>query len=111
LVKADIEKQAALFRKGALQLNGEGEKLKLLEIAEGQKAQVSVLGEDKVMQLAMLEKILEAAIKNPDIVKVPGVLVQGSSSGFEGAAAILGNSNFLSSFVKPVVSTLVPTPK
>ena len=105
LVKADIEKQAAEFRKDALQLEGEGEKLKLLEIAEGQKAQVDVLGEDKVMQLAMLEKILEAAVLNPEIVKVPSVLVTGANGGLEGAAAVLGNSNLLGSLKMPTVAT------
>jgi hypothetical protein len=45
------------------------------------------------MQLAMLKAILEAAKENPQIVKVPNVLVQGAAGGFEGAAAILGASN------------------
>jgi hypothetical protein len=93
LITAQIGKQAAEFQKDAARLLGEGEKLRLMEIAEGQKTQAAVLGQDRVMQLAMLKEILEAAIKNPGIVKVPSVLVQGSTGGFEGAAAILGASN------------------
>ena len=98
LIEADIEKQAATFRKDAAKLLGEGEKLRLIEIAEGQKAQAAVLGENKVMQLAMLKEILEAAVKNPMIVKVPNVLVQGTTPGFEGAAAVLGASNLTNLF-------------
>lgn len=98
LIEADIEKQAATFRKDASKLMGEGEKLRLMEIAEGQKAQAAVLGQDKVLQLAMLKEILEAAVKNPDIVKVPSVFVQGTTTGFEGAAAVLGSSNIMSAF-------------
>lgn len=95
LVKAEIAKQAASFKKGQLQLEGEGEKLKLMEIARGQKAQADVLGKDRAMQLQALEKALDAATKNPQIVKVPTVQVQGSQGGFEGAAAILGASNII----------------
>ncbi len=93
LVEAEIAKQAAKHRKEQLRLEGEGEKLKLMEIAKGQKAQADVLGKERAMQLQALEKTLAAAIANPDIVKVPNVLVSGSSGGFEGAAAILGASN------------------
>jgi hypothetical protein len=103
LVASMITKQAALNNKETQKLSGEGEKLRLVEIAEGQRAQVMVLGEANVLQLAMLKEILEAAVKNPDIVKVPGVYVQGSTSGFEGAAAVLGASNLSSVLsAKPV---------
>ncbi|MDM8516761.1 SPFH domain-containing protein [Desulfobacterales bacterium HSG16] len=94
LVAAEIRVEVAKKNKQAAQLQGEGEKLKLTEIAEGQKAQVQVLGQDRVMQLAVLEKILQAAVANPDIVKVPRVLVS-ESGGLEGAAAILGASNLV----------------
>ncbi|MDD5741562.1 MAG: SPFH domain-containing protein [Candidatus Nanoarchaeia archaeon] len=93
LIEAQIKKQAADFEKDAAKLKGEGEKLRLTEIAIGQKAQVEVLGEDRVMQLAMLKEILETAKANPEIVKVPYILVQGQNGGLEGAAAILGASN------------------
>lgn len=93
LVAAEIRVKIAEKDKLAAQLNGEGEKLKLSEIAKGQKVQVAVLGENRVMELAILEKILKAAVENPDIPKIPQTLVNGSSGGLEGAAAILGASN------------------
>ena len=40
-----------------------------------------------------MEKVLEAAKSQPDIIKIPQVLVMGSGSGLEGAAAILGANN------------------
>jgi regulator of protease activity HflC (stomatin/prohibitin superfamily) len=95
LIAAQIEKDAAEFRKDAAKSLGEGEKMRLVEIAEGQKAQTEVLGQDRVLQLAMLKDILEAAKASPDIVKVPTVLVQGTGQGFEGAAAVLGASNIM----------------
>jgi hypothetical protein len=97
LVAAEIAKKAAAFKKQQLKLEGEGEKLKLLEIAKGQQAQANVLGKDRAMQLQALEKALEAAIKNPDIVKIPTVQVTGTGSGYEGAAAVLGASNLIES--------------
>jgi regulator of protease activity HflC (stomatin/prohibitin superfamily) len=84
LVAAEIRVKIAEKDKLAAQLNGEGEKLKLTEIARGQKAQASVLGK---------EKVLNAAVENPDIVKIPGTLVNGTTGSLEGAAAILGASN------------------
>jgi len=95
LVKAEIEKQAAAFKKTRLQLEGEGEKLKLIEIARGQDAQVNVLGKQNTLQLQMLKEVLSVAKENPDIIKIPQVQVNGSSGGFEGAAAILGASNLV----------------
>lgn len=98
LVAAEIQKKAAEFTKEQLRLLGEGEKLKLLEIAKGQEAQALVLGKKAALQLAALEKILEAAKQNDNIVKVPSVQVIGSEAGtFEGAAAILGSSNIIRS--------------
>jgi hypothetical protein len=96
LVEAEIKKKAAEFTKEQLRLLGEGEKLKLLEIAKGQKAQAEVLGKNAALQLAALEKALEAAKENDRIVKVPTVQVIGGEAGsFEGAAAILGSSNII----------------
>lgn len=54
---------------------------------------MEVLGQEKTYELARLQMILESAVKNPNIVQVPNVLVNGSGGGFEGAAAILGASN------------------
>jgi hypothetical protein len=92
LVAAEIRKKAAEFTKERLRLLGEGEKLKLLEIAKGQQAQALVLGKEAALQLAALE----AAKENDRIVKVPTVQVIGAGAGgFEGAAAILGSSNII----------------
>jgi hypothetical protein len=49
------------------------------------------------MQLQALEKALDAAVKNPAIVKIPTVLVNGTGTGYEGAAAVLGASNLIES--------------
>lgn len=95
LVKAEIAKAAAEHRKQQLQLEGEGEKLKLIEIAQGQEAQANVLGKDRVMQLQMLKEVLGVAVQNPDIIKVPTVQVSSAESSLEGAAAVLGASNLV----------------
>lgn len=100
LVAAEIRVKIADKNKTAEKLKGEGEKLKLIQIATGQRAQVAVLGQEKVMQLAVLEKILNAAVENPDIVKVPQTLVSGQGSSLEGAAAILGASNIVQSITQ-----------
>lgn len=100
LIASQIKKQAAEFEKDAAKLLGEGEKMRLMEIANGQKSQADVLGQDKVFQLAMLKEILVTAKENPQIVKVPNILVQGTAGGFEGAAAILGASNITSGLLK-----------
>ena len=97
LVRAQIAVQVAELEKEQLKLKGEGEKLRLIEIAKGQREQTSVLGEDRVYQLAVLDKVLQAAVANPNIVKIPNVLVQGQAGGFEGPAAILGASNLIQS--------------
>lgn len=96
LVKAEIEKEAAKQRKETLALEGEGEKLKLIEIAEGEQARAEVLGASNAAQLAMLKEVLAAAMENPDIIKVPTVNVSSGSEGsLEGAAAVLGASNLV----------------
>jgi len=82
----------------------------VMEVAEGQRAQVAVLGEEKVMMLAMLKAILEAAKKNPDIVKVPVISVSGAGSGLEGAAAILGGASNISRMIS-ASKGLAPTGK
>jgi len=97
LVRAEIAKKAAAYKKQQLKLEGEGEKLKLIEIAKGQQAQANVLGKDRAMQLQALTMTLDAAVKNPDIVKIPMVQVNGAGSSYEGAAAILGASNLIDS--------------
>ena len=95
LVHAQIAVQIAEQEREQARLQGEGEKLRLTEISKGQRAQTDVLGRDSVVELAILGKVLDAAVQNPDIVKVPSVYVQGEGQGFEGPAAILGASNLL----------------
>ncbi len=95
LVAAEIAKKAASFRKDQLRLEGEGERLKLTEIARGQKEQADVLGKDRALQLQALTLALDAAVQNPAIVKVPTVMVSGQGSSLEGAAAILGASTLV----------------
>ena len=95
LVAAEIRVKIAEKDKLASKLKGEGEKLQLTEIARGQKAQVAVLGQQRVMELAILDKVLNAAVENPEIVKIPRILVSGPGTGLEGAAAILGDSNLV----------------
>jgi regulator of protease activity HflC (stomatin/prohibitin superfamily) len=95
LVAAEIDVKVAEQTKQRLHLEGEGEKLRLTEIARGQEAQASVLGKENAKELAMLKEILNAAVANPKIVKVPTVAVTGPGSGLEGAAAVLGASNIV----------------
>jgi len=102
LIAAQISKGAAEFEKDAERLRGEGEKLRLQEVAIGQKAQADVLGQERVVQITIAKMALEAAQSNPEIVKVPVISVQGSGSGFEGAAAILGGASNIASFFPSV---------
>jgi hypothetical protein len=94
LVKAEIAEQAADHYKNQREKQGAAEKAYLNQVAEGQEKQAKVLGEDRVLQLKIAELTLQAAKDNPDIVKVPQVLVQGAG-GIEGAAAVLGASNLV----------------
>ena len=61
------------------------------------------------MQLRIAEMTINAAVANPDIVKVPVVNVAngGGGSSLEGAAAILGASNLVNAMG---TSKLQPTP-
>lgn len=89
LVKAEIAKRAAKELKEKRRLEGEGEKLYLTQLADGEKARKNVLGENNVVKL----KLMEMIVANPAIVKVPHIVVGQGAGGFEGAAAILGNSS------------------
>jgi hypothetical protein len=109
LVAAEFNVKIAEQSKLQLQLQGEGEKLRLIEIAAGQKAQVDVLGQESALQLAMLKEILAAAAGNPNIVKVPTVSVVGSSNSLEGAAAVLGSSNIVN-WLRPPTPSNPPQP-
>jgi hypothetical protein len=92
LISAQIKRQAD-------EQLGIGAKNRLENEAEGQRAQVAVLGADKTLELAMLREqlavlreLLPVLGQRPELVKVPNVLVQGDKVGLAGAAAILGNS-------------------
>lgn len=90
LVQAEIDLEASERRKQARQNDGEGEKNYLTQVAEGQKAQALVLGEDRVLQLQALQQILAALQENPELTNIvpdPQVLVIGSG-GAENATAI-----------------------
>ena len=93
LMKSEIGITVADNNKLARTKQGEGEKAYLSLVAEGQEKQANVLGKGKAFELAYIEKVLEAAKTNPNIIKVPRILVMGSGSGLEGAAAILGANN------------------
>ncbi len=92
---AEIRVKIAEKDKLAAKLEGEGQKLKLSEIAKGPKAQAAVLGKEKVMQLAILEKVLNAAVQNPDIVIIPQTLVSGSSGGLESDDGLISSPSLL----------------
>ena len=113
LMGAEIAKQAAEQTREQQRLLGEGEKLRLQAVAEGQRSQQEVFGQDKTFELAMMQMILDAAVKNPNIVKVPNVLVSGNGSGLEGAAAILGASNLTFGLAGSATATTpnAPAPK
>jgi hypothetical protein len=101
--KAEADQQsvliAAQIKRQADEQLGIGSKNRLENEAEGQRAQVAVLGADKTLELAMLREqlsilreLLPVLAEHPELVKVPTVLVQGDKGGLAGAAAILGNS-------------------
>lgn len=101
--KAEADQQsvliAAQIKRQADEQLGIGSKNRLENEAEGQRAQVAVLGADKTLELAMLREqlsilreLLPVLAEHPELVKVPTVLVQGDKAGLAGAAAILGNS-------------------
>ena len=92
LVRAEIQVEVARQDRTAAQLRGEGEKLRLQEIATGQQVQANVLGRELTYQLAMVKEVLAFIAANPDAVKVPSVLVEGGESGasLPAAAAIFG---------------------
>jgi len=104
LVRADIAEQTAIRIARAKTAAGEGERDKMTMIAEGQKAQTSILGPDKVMQLQMFSQILAFFEKNPKVLEtaianahkfVPTTVVGQTSSGFDltaAAAALMGMS-------------------
>ena len=97
LVKAQIAVQVANQREKEREALGRAERKFLEELAKGQLAQATVLGQDRVALLQALDKILNSLERRPELVQIVGKLVPntvvGGSSGLAGAAAIFG-SNF-----------------
>ncbi|KKR48762.1 MAG: hypothetical protein UT86_C0003G0091 [Candidatus Magasanikbacteria bacterium GW2011_GWC2_40_17] len=95
--KAEADQQetliAAQIKKQADEQLGLGAKARLEAEAQGQRAQVAVLGQDKTLELALFRELLTVLKDHPEMVKQPEVLVEGGGSDFSSAAAILGHSN------------------
>jgi hypothetical protein len=97
LVEAVIGVQVAEQNKNAAKLRGEGQKLELEEIAQGQRAQADVLGQDRVLTINLVQQFLKTIEEKPEIVALIGRLVPqtvvstgGQGTGLDSAAAILG---------------------
>ena len=97
LVEAVIGVQVAEQNRNAAKLRGEGQKLELEEIAQGQRAQADVLGQDRVLTITLVQQLLKAVQDKPEIVSLIGRLVPqtvvstgGQGAGLDSAAAILG---------------------
>jgi hypothetical protein len=105
LVEAEIKAKAAKEKKKARETEGQGEQAYLTAIAEGQKAQAEVLGEETTAKIQMFQMVVKAiqemTDKNPEILTtaltqakkfVPDVVVNnsGGSNDLSGAAAIFG---------------------
>lgn len=105
LMRSEIGIQVATNKATAREKLGIGEKKYMEAVAKGQKAQADVLGEEKTFELAYIKEVLAAAKDNPDMIKIPQILVMGDGGGLEGAAAILGASN-LNMGLKKTTSSL-----
>jgi SPFH domain / Band 7 family len=95
LVESQIAVQVAGQREKERAALGRAERQYLEEIAKGQSAQASVLGQDRVAMLQALEKVLASLEREPQLVNLVGKLVPNTvvnGSGLEGAAAIFGNA-------------------
>jgi hypothetical protein len=95
LVESQIAVKVANQREQERAALGRAERQYLEEIAKGQSAQASVLGQDRVAMLQALEKVLTSLERKPELVGLIGKLVPNTvvnGSGLEGAAAILGNA-------------------
>jgi SPFH domain / Band 7 family len=97
LVEALIGVQVAEQNKNAAKLRGEGQKLELEEIAQGQRAQSDVLGQDRVMTITLVQQLLKTIQEKPEVVQLIGRLVPqtvvstgGQGAGLDSAAAVLG---------------------
>jgi hypothetical protein len=68
LVRAEIEVQRSVQLAQAARNSGMGERDKLEAIAEGQKKQMEVLGQDATVKLRQFELLLQYADKHPNVV-------------------------------------------
>jgi len=93
LMESEIGIKVADNNATAREKEGKGEEKYLKSVAAGQLAQANVLGKDKAFELAYVKELLAAAGKNPEIIKIPKILVIGEGGGLSGAAAILGANN------------------
>jgi hypothetical protein len=101
LVQSEIEVQRSVQLAQAARNSGLGERDKLAAIAEGQKKQMEVLGQDATVKLRQFELLLQFAQEHPEVVAavfnnaqkfVPQVVVGGQGdSGVGGMlSALLG---------------------
>jgi hypothetical protein len=91
LVEAVIGVQVSEQNRNAAKLRGEGQKLELEEIAQGQRAQADVLGQDRVLTITLVQQLLKT-IRFVDRTAGPQTVVStgGQGTGLDSAAAILG---------------------
>ena len=97
LVEAVIGVQVSEQNKNAAKLRGEGQKLELEEVAQGQRAQADVLGQDRVLTITLVQQLLKTIQEKPEVVALIGRLVPqtvvstgGQGTGLDSAAAIIG---------------------
>lgn len=83
LVRAQIAKEAAKENKEAKRLQGEGEKLYMQQIAEGQEAMVNVYGKERSFKLKTLEELKEMAKESPEALAAPQIYTVNSGRGTE----------------------------
>ncbi len=98
LVKADIDVSVSERLMLTARNEGAANRAFLEEQAQGQRAQVEVLGQDRVMTLEMIKQVLQTLSDKPELVQlverlVPHTVVSGENgSGLAGAAALLGEA-------------------
>lgn len=102
LVEAQIAKEAAVAKKEARITEADGEKAFLIAQAEGQKAQMEVLGQEGTVKLQMFERTLKTVSsfmeQNPQVLVeamkasgrlVPSIVVNSNGTGSDNNAAAL----------------------
>ena len=103
LMASEIGINVADNNANAREKEGSGEEKYMKALARGQEAQANVLGKEAALELAVIEKVLAAAERNPELVKFPNTLVINGGGGMgslEGAAAILGKNNLTMGLMK-----------